>query len=153
MAAPKENSFWKARSYHGRKPIYSDPDKFYDACCKYFEWIEEHPLFSTKPMVEDKVIRDVPISHMRIMTITGCARYIGMTFNTWTQYREKEDFSNIIKEVEQIIFDQKLSGAAAGLLNANIISRELGLKDSSAVDLKVPEGLTFINNFGGKDEG
>lgn len=34
---------------------------------------------------------------------------------------------------------------------ASIIARDLGLKDSSAVDVKVPEGLTFINNFGGKE--
>lgn len=37
--------------------------------------------------------------------------------------------SPIINRVERLIWQQKFEGAAAGLLNANLISRELGLAD------------------------
>ena len=146
------NRFWEARSTHGRKPIYSDPEVLRDACFQYFEWVHNNPLMSIKPMTEDKLITDHPVSHLRAMTIAAIARFVGMTHETWIKYREKSDFSEVVKEAEAIILEQKLTGAAAGLLNSNIIARDLGLKDSSAVDVKIPEGLTFINNFGGKDE-
>ncbi|WP_310982257.1 terminase small subunit, partial [Klebsiella pneumoniae] len=48
MAAPKGNKFWLARSKHGRNPKFSDPEKLWDACCEYFDWVEKHPLWETK---------------------------------------------------------------------------------------------------------
>jgi len=131
------NKWWLARSSHGRKPIYDDPDKFRDACFQYYEHVAVTPLWSNKPMVEDKVIRDVPVAHMRIMTIEGCARYIGMTHETWTKYKKKEGFSEVVKEAEDIIREYKLGGAASGLLNANIIARDIQLRDNVSIETEV----------------
>lgn len=39
-----------------------------------------------------------------------------------------EDFLGVISQVEAIIYQQKFTGAAADLLNTNIISRDLGIK-------------------------
>ena len=41
MAAHKENQFWKARSTHGRKPLFEDGEQLWTACIQYFEWIED----------------------------------------------------------------------------------------------------------------
>ncbi len=129
------NQFWKARSSHGRKPIYDDPKKLADAIEQYFEWSERTPLAEFK-IVQDggKAVR-MPLPKMRAMTITACARYCGMTYPTWLDYKANPDFSSIIEEAEDIIRDQKFTGAAAGLLNANIIARDLGLKDASDVNV------------------
>ncbi len=48
MAAPKGNKFWLARSSHGRKPIFANPDKLWEACCEYFQWVEKNPLKEQK---------------------------------------------------------------------------------------------------------
>ena len=40
----------------------------------------------------------------------------------------------VIDDIEKIIYRQKFEGAAAGLLNANIIARDLGLRDKQDVD-------------------
>ena len=146
------NSFWKARSTHGRKPLWDNPEEFLESCTQYFEWVEKNPLWDTKPMIVDGSIQDAPTAKMRAMTLDGLSIFLGIARKTWDNYRAREDFLPVVSMVETVIRDQKFSGAAAGLLNSNIIARDLGLKDSSAVDLKVPEGLTFINNFGGKDE-
>jgi hypothetical protein len=50
-------------------------------------------------------------------------------FTTWEDYRKRNDFIHITREIEEIIKDQKFAGAAADLLNANIIARDLGLSD------------------------
>ena len=37
----------------------------------------------------------------------------------------------VTKKVEQIIYNQKFAGATAGLMNPNIIARDLGLSDKT----------------------
>lgn len=66
---------------------------------------------------------------MRAMTIDGLCIFLDIDRTTWYAWRDVEDFSNIVTRVESVIRDQKFSGAAADLLNANIISRDLGLAD------------------------
>ncbi len=145
------NQFWKARSSHGRNVIYSDPNDLVDAASQYFEWVHQNPLHEYKPMVVQNEVEMVAIPKLRAMTIESCAMFCGMGGSTWAEYRKKPDFSEVIQEIEKIIRDQKLTGASAGLLNANIIARDLKLKDTSEVDVNAT-GITFINNFGGGGE-
>ncbi len=42
-----------------------------------------------------------------------------------------KDLSEIVAKAEEVIYSQKFAGAAADLLNANIISRDLGLADKT----------------------
>jgi len=42
------NNFWKARSSHGRKPIFETPEDLWSACVEYFEWVEANPLYERK---------------------------------------------------------------------------------------------------------
>ena len=49
-----------------------------------------------------------------------------------SNYKNNPDFLGVVKEVEEIIYNQKFTGAAADLLNSNIIARELGLADKIA---------------------
>jgi hypothetical protein len=44
-----------------------------------------------------------------------------------------KDFSNVITRIRETIFNQKFEGAASGFFNANIIARDLGLKDSKDI--------------------
>ena len=134
MAAPKNNQFWKARSKHGRDKIFATPGALRDAAEEYFEWIEQNPLREEKIFQYQGAIVDGSISKMRAMTITGLCRFLHVDFKTWEDYKKRNDFIHITREIEEIIRDQKFTGAAADLLNANIIARDLGLKDSSEVE-------------------
>lgn len=131
MAAPKGNQFWKARSSHGRKPIFASPDDLWEACTEYFQWVEDNPLWEDKVTSFQGVNTHEPLAKMRAMTISGLCIFLDVTRSTWDEYRKREGFSDIVTQVEEIIRDQKFSGAAADLLNANIIARDLGLADKS----------------------
>lgn len=49
---------------------------------------------------------------------------------TWQEWRKsRADLSGVMAHVEQVIYQQKFAGAAADLLNPNIIARDLGLAD------------------------
>ena len=140
------NSFWEARSTHGRKPIWTDPNKMLEACIQYFEWVEANPLWESKPMIANGEIQDAPIAKMRAMTLGGLSIYLGIARKTWDNYRDKKDFLPIVSMVEEVIRDQKFSGAAAGLLNSNIIARDLNLRDGSDVKLEATHKFTDMSD-------
>jgi hypothetical protein len=129
MAAPKGNRFWEARSSHGRKPIFASPDDLWTAACEYFAWVEDNPLWEDKVTSFQGVNTHEPIAKMRAMTIDGLCIFLDIGRRTWDDYQAREDFAPVTSRVEAVIRSQKFSGAAADLLNANIIARDLGLSD------------------------
>ena len=66
---------------------------------------------------------------MRAMTISGLCLFLDIDRSTWTAWKTDNDFSSIVARVEEVIYSQKFAGAAADLLNSNIIARDLGLTD------------------------
>lgn len=150
------NQFWKARAKHGRSKIFSSPNQLWKAAIEYFEWSDENPLLEQKAFAYQGVITKTEITKMRAYTITGLCIFLGVTRNYLTDLKDRlnldtrqgKDFSRIIKMIEEIIFTQKFEGAAADLLNANIIARDLGLTDKKDIDHKstdgsmAPDGLT-----------
>ena len=133
MAAPSGNKFWLQRSSHGRKPIFASPGDLWDAACEYFEWVEDNPLMETKLFSYEGEIVEGEIPKMRAMTIQALCFFIGLSRQGWSEYKAKEDFSDIVEQIEAVIFSQKFEGASGGFLNASIISRELGLADKQDV--------------------
>lgn len=139
MAAPKGNRFWEARSSHGRNPKFESADALWSACCEYFEWVEANPLWEMKAFAYQGAVKQEPIAKMRAMTLTGLCLFLDIADSTWQTFRVREDLSVITTRAEKVIYDQKFSGAAADLLNANIIARDLGLKEQSQVEDVTPD--------------
>jgi hypothetical protein len=140
------NSAWKARSSHGRNPKFSDPDHLWNACCEYFEWVDNNPLWEDKITAYQGEVSHSPIAKMRAMTISGLCIFLDILPQTWLNWKnDRPDFLEVISRVENIIRDQKFSGAAADLLNANIIARDLGLADKSEITGK--DGAPLISKI------
>ena len=123
------NKFWLARSSHGRNPIFSNPEQLRNACYEYFQWVEDNPLCEEKIFHSQGMITKDTVTKMRAMTISGLCLFLDICENTWANYKKQPDFLSITLEVEKVIYNQKFTGAAADLLNSNIIARELGLAD------------------------
>lgn len=145
MAAPKGNQFWKARAKHGRDKIFKTPEDLRAACIEYFEWVDSNPLYERKVFHAAGVLTEADVPKMRAMTISGLCIFLGVTSNTWSDYRGREDFIRVTREVEEVIRTQKFEGAAAEFLNANIIARDLGLKDKTEMDLNANHKHTIEN--------
>lgn len=133
MSAPLGNQFWKARSKHGRDRLFESADALWEACCEYFEWVEANPLYEMKAFAYQGVVVQEPVAKMRAMTIGGLCIFLDIDEVTWRRWREVEDFCTVVSRAEQIIYQQKFTGAAADLLNPNIIARDLGLADKQEV--------------------
>lgn len=124
------NRFWEARSSHGRNPMFTDPDALWDACCEYFEWNTDNPLYEDGLVTFQGNATHEPLAKMRAMTIGGLCMFLDITPQTWGEWkRTRPDLSDVITRAEGVIFRQKFEGASASLLNPNIIARDLGLAD------------------------
>lgn len=140
MPAPKGNRFWEARTSLGRDKAFSTPEDLWRACVEYFEWNQENPL-ERAIVYQGEVTGYEPL--IRAMTIDALCTFLGCDSRTWRNYRSQdgyEAFFPVVEEVERVIKAQKFEGASAGLLNANIIARDLGLKDGIEADHRSSDG-------------
>lgn len=131
MAAPLGNKFWEARSSHGRKPTFATSEDLWKASCEYFEWVETNPLMEDKIISFQGVATHEPVAKMRAMTLDGLCIFLDIARRSWADYRTRKDFLPTVEQIESVIRGQKFAGAAADLLNANIIARDLGLSDKT----------------------
>lgn len=136
MAAPHGNQFWKLRAKHGRDKIFSSPDRLWDAAVEYFEWCDDNPLYEVD--FRGSKATEVRIPKLRAYTWEGLELFLDVIslreYKTNEKYKE---FSQVITRINKIIYTQKFTGAAANLLNPNIIARDLGLADKKDVTKKV----------------
>ncbi len=79
MAAPKGNRFWEARSSHGRNPKFESPEALWAACCEYFEWADDNPLWEGKVFSYQGEIIKANVPKMRAMTISGLCTFLDIT--------------------------------------------------------------------------
>jgi hypothetical protein len=133
MAAPKGNKYWEFRGKHGRDFKYT-PEALWDEAKLYFEWVEENPLWEEKGFAFQGIVTKERFAKMRAMTLQGFFLYADISHQTWENYKENKDFVEITTRIEGIIKSQKFEGAAADLLNPNIIARDLGLSDKQNID-------------------
>jgi hypothetical protein len=143
MGAPKGNEFWKLRSKHGRDKLFKTPELLWEAACEYFAWCDENPFkeedFISAGPRGGEIIK---LNRMRPYTLHGLCIYLDCNTSYFKNFKaqlnpDKEklykDFSAVLTRIEEVIYNQKFSGAAAGFLNANIIARDLGLMDKQEV--------------------
>lgn len=134
------NKFWLIRSSHGRTPIFATPDDLWNASVEYFEWADSNPLQEAKPFAFQGIVTIAKLDKMRAMTIAGLCLFLDINTDTWQEYKGKTDFSVVTSKIENVIKSQKFAGAAADLLNANIIARDLGLSDKVFNEHSGPNG-------------
>ena len=138
MPAPKNNQFWKIRATSGRGKIFDNPDQLWKAACKYFKWTEENPWYRGEAVKSGDLtglIIQVPVA--RPMTVEGLCIFLNIQTKTFNYYASGDesykDFLPIAMRIKEIIRTQKFEGAAVGVFNASIISRDLGLRDSQDI--------------------
>lgn len=137
------NKFWRNREKHGRPTLIETPEKMLDLAFEYFDWVDENPLWEMKAFGTGLILK---VPKVRPMTIAGLCIHLGIHRRTWLMYREREAFADACAAIDEIIFQQKFEGAAAGLLNPAIIARDLGLADKKDVDATLT--IEVVDSYG-----
>lgn len=136
MAAPKGNDYWRNRIRTGAPRKFNSPEELAQAFNDYFEYVENNPLkeaqlmkFKTDRDSESVKVFKRPLP--RVMTIQGFCAFTGIASSALYEYEKREGFKEIIAQAREVMYGQKIEGAAAGLFNSSIIARELGLTEKS----------------------
>lgn len=114
----------------GRPRKYATAAELQAKCQEYFDWCEDNPITKHDVKVVSGQLKDVYIEKKRMTTIQGLCLHLGINRGTWNEWRAgTPDYSEVISWAEDYMDNLKISYAAADELNANIISRLLGLAD------------------------
>lgn len=167
MSAPAGNQFWRQRAKHGRDKIFADPQTLKEAIEEYFDLCDESPLHSLeqakatqKQLPEDPNPGLIRMPLLRPYTIGGLCTFLRVNTKYFNDFKDgirgktdelSKGFSEVIAEAEDVIYNQKFTGAVVGLFNANLISRELGLADKREIENKGGQ-VIVIRKIISKDE-
>lgn len=130
MPAPKGNKY-AVGAGGGRPPKFKSAKALTEACEEYFVFIEGECHFEKKEVIDEEgnaKLREVQVwdRYPEPATITGLALYLGFADRqSLTDYKEKEEFSCIIKrakfrvehEYEKALARDKPTGAIFALKN------------------------------------
>lgn len=111
----------------GPKRKIADPETMWRLACDYFEWVEENPIFEARLVSYEGESNLEPVPKARAMTWEGLATFCGISTPNLLNYAHKEEFEGVMSVIKACMRDQKFTLAAAGLLNANLIGRDLGI--------------------------
>ena len=132
MAAPIGNQFWKLRTKHGRDKLFSSPEILWEAACEYFQYVIDNPIEVEETKIKPNSV-EVTVNKLK-RPFTWDALELYLDIESLRDYKTNpnyKDFSQVITRIEKVIYSNKFEGASAGVFNANIIARDLGLKDQS----------------------
>lgn len=109
---------------------FKDPEELYHCILEYFQWVDKNPLHEELVFSTKDGIRRTHVKKMRAMTLHGMCVHMGIDPQLWYDWRRnREDLKAVIAWADNIVYEQKFTGAAAGLLNASLIGRDLGLAE------------------------
>ena len=153
MAAPLGNQFWKVRSKHGRDKLFASADLLWKEACRYFEWCIDNPWYKTEQVkqpgkgyrdddgeyVPPTLTLDIPTA--RPFTMQGLCLFLNCGTAYFRQFKlnlkeADKDFATVITRIEETVYQQKFEGAAVGAFNASIIARDLGLSETTSLEVK-----------------
>ena len=150
-----------------------NPDEIIEEAIKYFQWNAENPVevseqqnrqkwldedFEKNPpkpykdpqtgeFIEPQKPIASPSYKKRALTLGRCILHMGICYQTWKNYRERDaetqrgdEYRAAIAWVEESIKAMKIEDAHAGLMNPMIICRELGLQEANKVVTGDSEG-------------
>lgn len=126
-----QDKFWLRRTTVGRPALFNDPAQLWLSCLQYFEDCVNNPLTKEEIKIVNGVVERVHVEQPTAFTIASLCMFIGMTVETWHQYKKKPNFSEVCHGVQDIITTQRLRYGLSGHFNSNLVAKLEGLVEKS----------------------
>lgn len=124
----------------GGKSTNLTPEDLWERAVEYFQWCDAAFIGQEKLFSREEGVVTGEIAHKRPYTIQGLSVFVGISKNTFDNYRKRPEFQEVCGIISDIMYEQKFSGAAVGLYNAGLIQAELGIVRKTESDLKSSDG-------------
>ena len=128
------------------RPLKYTPKQLAEEFVKYTQWCETNPLEARVRVDYAKGYSDTTDYRPRRVSIEGFLVFIGGTWDWWSHLDESKrgaEFFKVKASIKEYCETYQKEMASAGLLNANIISRLLGLADKKETKIE-GEQLTIV---------
>lgn len=143
------NTAWPEAFRNRSKPRkFQTGEDLRDACISYFEWATENPIIVDNVGWFQGRANHEEERKARPLTVEGLCVYIGIATRTWRAWSEEShkdfraDLAPVIEEAEAAMYSYNFDGASAGIFNAGIIARKLGLSDKQEIEGNPDKPLT-----------
>lgn len=126
-----DEQFWRGLPSPGATRLFATPADLHAAACAAFEHFDNHPhrkevVFHNKGAIVRSYERV-----LRPYSLRGLALRMGLAEGTLSNYRKYPEFAEIMAWIDDVIFNQKFEAAAANMLNASFIARDLGMAEKN----------------------
>ena len=128
-------------------------DDLWQVAFAYFKWADSEDLYESKTVISNGEAEVVYVPKSRPFSLDGFFVHARLCQSTFSDYSQIDEFKEVAETIKNIIRTQKFDGAAAGIFNATVIIRDLGLTDSTSNAIFTPEGesVTFTTIPIGRD--
>lgn len=130
----KGNELWKLAKNAGRNNKY-EPDELLKKANEYFQWCVDNPIKEQQILKYRDSYEKVDLDKLRPFTNHGLCIFLGLSDQTLSNYRKRDEFVGVMSIIDKIIYNQKFEGAAVGLFSSNIIARDLGMIDKKEMEV------------------
>lgn len=113
----------------GRAKAYATPEALWGKCQEYFQWTEGNPIIEQKLVSFQGISTLEEVPRIRALTLPALLVHLGIKRQTWRSYKNDEQLGIVCETCENIIYATNFEYAAADMLNANLIGKQLGLTD------------------------
>lgn len=118
------NKFWRRYPILGRPRAFENPEDMLAKCMEYFDWVDDNPLMEAKVFGTGFKAN---VDKARPMSQGALCIHIGVSKRSYHVYLARPEFQELMADVQNVIDTYNFEIAVAGLANANIIARQLGL--------------------------
>lgn len=132
QGAPKGNDFWTLRLDMSEDGKSLSIDKVIKGAKEYTERCIKEKLYEVDFVGKDA--QEVLRPKMIVMTIYGLCHHLGISIQTWYNWKKDEankKYFEVLTRIETSMKAYNIEGAAAGMLKDNLISRLEGLRDNT----------------------
>lgn len=140
-----------AKRGKGQPKKIESPEKLWEYFQSYVEYKKGNPKYENKANMKTGEI--IPVPKELPLTWVGFEVWLfengiinhleNYRYNTGGDYSE---YLGIIKTIDQIIYEDKFTGASAGIFQHNIIARDLGLIDKKEVKSDVKATMVDLTD-------
>lgn len=152
---PGDPGYWEWRGrtgMRGKAKAFKNPQHLWRLACEYFERVDNNPFLKQEQrkglikIDKDAIIDSETLSEIKnpVVELKNIRPYTWMGFtdylfekgyiSTMQDYKSNregkyDDYVEVIRVIDDIMYSRKFEGAAVGAFNASIIARDLGLVD------------------------
>lgn len=112
------------------------PHDLFRLIVEYFKWAEDNALVVGETASYQGEVTEHAIHKPRIFTISSLALFCGITESIYIRWRDDPVYADVIAFADSVIKEQKYQLAVNGVINPNLISKELGIDKPTTITVE-----------------